>query len=315
MKLIWIQKIFIIITWLCIGFWWYTSSQYLTNITNWDCRFVADTMRWNFWSWVESRSGQNETIFPQASIKRALWNLKKYCCAQWILDKDGISCTHDEYQWSFLESTPDSKFLYDHLVDIWFRRLDAMENLLYPDVTPDPIWEQRRKYINNKWAQLEWTTPTDMMPNFKKQWTFNINYDLAKREDGKYNQMENPSRNATIPSYENRPLINRYQNMCEIAAYIYGYIIPMWWLDTYTRQNGYSSCTKLSQKIIANNIDFAQTIVLKKSSKLLYDNMDSHINKYLNQNRLIQLRSTILAITQALDAVNKKIIELVKSCS
>jgi len=66
-----------------------------------------------------------------------------------------------------------------------------------------------------------------MMPEINKQWTFNISYDLAKREDGKYNQMENPSRNSTIPSYDNRPLINRYRNMCEITAYIYGYIIPM----------------------------------------------------------------------------------------
>lgn len=313
-KTIWF-KIFITITissFLII--FWYGFAENLNDIDNWDCWFVQETTWWNFWTILNNRSWQNESIYPKESIRRALLNLKAACCQQNKIWSQTQRCKYDKENWFFLNNYPDSKFLYDHLVDIWLRRLDAMEKLLYEWTTPDPIWKERREFINTKWSQEEWTTPTDILPKFKEQRTLNINHILPDREDANYNQQyQNERTSIAGQQYTNRPLVNRYSNLCKVSAYIYWY---MWAkLGYYTRTNLYSSCKLQSQDITARNISFTKSIVLKKSNKILYDNINSHITNYLSQSRLAKLKETILWIVQYLNVINKKIIKLIETCS
>jgi len=312
-KKIWFK---ILITTIILNFttiFWYAFASDSNNIDNWDCWFVQETKWGNFWTAFEKRSWQNEIIYPKESIKRALLNLKASCCQQNIIWSDTIRCKTDKENWLLWDNYPDSKFLYDHLIDIWFRRLDAIEKLLYEWVVADPIWKEWRDFINKKWNQEEWTTPTDILPKFKEQRTKNINYMLPYREDGNYNKQYETEWIKIAWEYLNRPLVNRYSNLCEVSAYIYWYL----WLNLwdYTKAYWYPTCWSISNKIISRNIIFTKAIVLKKSNKLLYDNINSHITNYLSQNRLTKLKETILWIVQAFNTINKKVIKLIKECS
>ena len=294
-----------LICFLVLLFWFLLSNVQAQNTDDWDCRFVQWTTWWNFWAMLESQLWQNEIVYPKESIKRALLNLKAYCCEQNIIWSDTPRCKYDKEKWLLLDNHPDSKFLYDHLVDIWFRRLDAMEKLLYEWVSPDPIWKEWRDFINKKWNQAAWTIPMDILPNFNKQRTLNTNYILDGRDQNEWT--------SKITQYSNRPLVNRYWNLCEITAYIYWYL----WLKLldYTKTYWYPSCKSLSKNIISRNITFTKAIVLKKSNKLLYDNINSHITNYISQNRLTKLKETILWIVEAFNVVNKKVVKLIKECS
>ncbi|MFZ2150704.1 MAG: hypothetical protein WAZ12_00080 [Candidatus Absconditicoccaceae bacterium] len=292
----------------------YGFAENLNDIDNGDCGFVQETTGGNFGTILNNRSGQNESIYPKESIRRALLNLKAACCQQNKIGSQTQRCKYDKENGFFLNNYPDSKFLYDHLVDIGLRRLDAMEKLLYEGTTPDPIGKERREFINTKGSQEEGTTPTDILPKFKEQRTLNINHILPDREDANYNQQyQNERTSIAGQQYTNRPLVNRYSNLCKVSAYIYGYMGAK--LGYYTRTNLYSSCKLQSQDITARNISFTKSIVLKKSNKILYDNINSHITNYLSQSRLAKLKETILGIVQYLNVINKKIIKLIETCS
>ena len=315
-KQTWLKKILIVTISIFILIFWYTFASESNDQDVGDCKFVRETKWENLGIMVETRSWKNEIVYPKESIKRALLNLKAFCCKKWgILWEDTPGCEIDRKEWWLWKNYPDSKFLYDHLVDVWFRRLDAMENLLYEWVKLDPIWQGRRDFINKKWNQEEWTTPTDILPKFYEQWTLNTNYLLPTREDWNYNEQYQNQWTAITSEYNNRPLTNRYSNLCEVSAYIYWYL--RWWLKLwyYTRTNSYPSCELLSKNIISRNIVFTKSIVLKKSNKLLYDNVNSHITNYISQSRLTKLKETILWIVQSFNVINKKVIKLIKECS
>ena len=311
-KSIWLKK-FISLSILILSItFWYSFAQDSGQIDKWDCNKFWERTWWDFWTEVESRQWKNEIVYPKESIIRAILNLKAYCCEINILWSDTARCQYDKVKWLLKQNHPDSKYLYDHLIDIWFRRLDAMDKLLYEKITPDPIWKERRDFINKKWSQEEGTTPIDILPKFKEQWTINKNYILADREDWNYNTQYQNEWTWKAREYNNRPLVNRYSNLCEIAAYIYWYLwLPLW---DYTRKNWYPWCKSLSRNIISRNISFTKAIVLKKSNKLLYDNINTYITNYISQSRLEKLKETILWIVESLNVINKKVVKLIEKC-
>lgn len=293
---------------------WYSFAESLNEIDNWDCAFVEGTTWGKFWAMLDNRTGQNELVYPREAIKIAIFNLKAYCCRVWgELWSETPRCKYDKDNGLLSDNHPDSKFLYDHLLDVWLRRLDAMDNLLYKWLVPDPIWKERRDFINKKWSQEAWTTPTDIVPKFNEQWTKNINYILPDREEWNYNTQYQKEWESITLGYSNWPLTNRYTNICEVSAYIYWHLLLNLWF--YTRTNWYATCESLSRNVISRNISFTKSIVLKKSNKLLYDNINAHITNYLSQSRLTKLKETIFGIVQAFNVVNKKVIKLIKECS
>lgn len=278
---------------------------------NWDCAIILSTW-WNF-EWLNSWDWDNEKVYPKESIKRAMLNLKAFCCQANTPGSETPTCKYDKDNGLLLEQYPDSQFLFDHLVDIWLRRLDAMSELLYEDVDADIIWKQWREFIIQKAQQKDWTTPTDINPEFKRNRTLNQNYILEYRRDGNYATEYQSWRESKVKDYDNRPLINRYQNICEVVSYIY-------WkspgeLNNYIKTYWYSNCENLIKDTTSRNILYTKVIMLKKSNKLLYDNADSYIKTYFAKSRLQKLKETVLAILQAFSTVNKQVIKLVQECS
>lgn len=311
MNRIWlISKLSISLFILSITFWYNYSQWSNDNDWKWDCDLVAFSWK-DFWDRINQRKYEN--IYPKEWLKRAILNLKAYCCKNNLVWKN-----YCESNWLMLDSYPESKFLYDHLIDIWLRRLDAKENLMYKwidsNIELDKAWKERRKFITDKAESKDWTTATDLLPKIKEQRILSqLSWSkLPKRENWNYKENYENERKVFATNYDNIPLINRYSNACEISAYLYFQIWWNLWIETI---DWYNKCKNLTDNIIRRNIIQIKAIILKKSNKLLYDSIDSFISNYFSQNRLVKLKETILWIVQAFNSVNKKIVELVEKCS
>lgn len=306
MKKIWLKLLLLSIVWFIS-----ISKTFWLELDKWDCWIILATW-WNFQR-IENRSWNNEKVFPKESIKTAMLNLKAFCCKQNTPGSETPSCKYDKENWLLQEQYVDSSLLVDHLTDIWLRRLDAIEKLLYPWVESDPIWKQRREFIKQKAQQKDWTTPTDIISETEKQRTLNTNYILDYRKDWNYAKEYKSWRIEKTKDYENRPLINRYQNICENIAYIY-WESP-WELNNYIKTYRYDNCKSLVTDVKNRNILYTKVIILKKSNKLLYDNAESYVTSYFGKTRLEKLKDTVLSILQAFSTVNKQVIKLVQECS
>lgn len=105
------------------------------------------------WSTVFNNTALME-VFPPEHVDIALNNLRAACCetsafatqeGDELLDicNTGIPPTR---QW------PQSLFLYDHIVDIWFRSLDGVDDLryIYPGMRVDAKAQERREFMDEQ---------------------------------------------------------------------------------------------------------------------------------------------------------------------
>lgn len=81
-------------------------------------------------------------VLPAEAFKRALINLKSYCCTQVNFK---VSCSANDIQ-NIKPPYPESAFLFDHLIDVAMRRLDGDKKLAY-GLDPDPTALERRQKI------------------------------------------------------------------------------------------------------------------------------------------------------------------------
>ena len=149
-----------------------------TLADNSDCsRFGAMTYKQNWTNWFDivnkSREVENYEFTKFLSIEQqtgiitkndlntAILNLKKYCCENklWDLGKD--TCTKDKP--FFNDNALDSKYLFDHLMDVIMRRLNwsTWDNDIYKktNMSVDPLWAERRSRINSQAESTKWSTP------------------------------------------------------------------------------------------------------------------------------------------------------------
>jgi len=98
-----------------------------------DCDSVVSAWRnaeWNFEA-IKNWTAY-EKILPAKAINQAMLNLKSFCCVEGLIEAE--SCKQDgeiDLKWIY----PSSVYLYDHILDISMRRLDAkIENDNWEDL-------------------------------------------------------------------------------------------------------------------------------------------------------------------------------------
>jgi len=90
---------------------------------------------------VNTYNPEYQNILPREAFKKALINLKAYCCTKEIKK----SCSPSDIK-NIQIPYPESAFLFDHLIDIAMRRLDGITGLAY-NLSPDPTAIERRTKI------------------------------------------------------------------------------------------------------------------------------------------------------------------------
>lgn len=272
-----------------------------------DCDIVGSDINWNFES---LENWKYENILPQDAMKQAMLNLKWFCCEQNILQAN--TCESD---WSLNPNWiyPSSAYLYDHILDVSMRRLDAKqenengEDLIY-GLVPDSAWLDWRNFITDRANDKNWSIPLEISDKFKQT------------REAQWNSLKAWSSNTDMPrdtntfeNYDQWRLVEKYLGVCETSMYLY---LNFPWDKNKTKLNSaYLNCEKITNIRIKKEIDYTKAILMQKWNKFLYNNIKSYLDIYFWQNKLVALQQLIFNIKNTFNEINKAITNTEPVCS
>lgn len=253
-----------------------------------------------------------KNILPKEAFKKAVENLQIFCCSQDSLKKDLNYCENDI---NTTKAVPESAYLFDHILDISMRRLDAKEvnengdDLIY-GLKPDPSGKEWRDFITKRWNNYRWNVPIEIKNEFIKHWTINKNNIITDKWDWK---SKIPWNDETFKDYSNRTLWEKYNWICEVSSYMYLSKVPT--ANSTDVYKAYVNCKSLIAKREKNEYDYTNTILMQKWNQLLYLNVQSYLDNYFSQNKMVELQQIVFGIKTLFSEINRAIPELVRNCS
>ena len=276
---------------IMILFIWFSYAQ---RQGNGDCEMVQG---WNITFLDISSVGNSRELITEEVITRASMNLRAYCCEQKILRDDPNTPVNQkvcqERDIPANKYFPQSEYLFDHLVDIMFRRLDGNPELIYPDVPLHPRGEAWRKKIREYAVVPEGKFPIEL-----------INAAL----DDRVSPWLGP---------DDDSLLLLYNRVCDVA---YGYYTSLAWSKSSpgaetTTKVYLDICPKLTQSIVQYELMYIRVIIDLLANRTLWHSMTTYLKDYYANNRLVTLQSTINEMVGAFTTVNRFYVEWTKQCS
>lgn len=226
-------------------------------------------------------------VLPYSNLTLAYDHLLSYCCTknlfpEWIVDCSKASPS------VFLESP----YLFDHIIDVWFRHLD---------VTSAYSWQ-----VVDSWAQAWYDflhlsgtkamTPLMVQAQYKKFWSLN-QVPLLQDEGGDILNY--------LPLYTGFSLWDKYYNLCFVLKNWYEKILqpdsdkwPIIIWDQYTESSFYNKCMNLAEEKVGQELSFTQTSMLERSTNTLQTTIESYIITNFVQDRLSSLLDKLKSIVQ-----------------
>ena len=209
--------------------------------------------------------------------------------------------------------------------------MDGDENSIYKNTSLDPKGKERREKINETATRVQGSTPAQISKQYqeywkKSWWGQNIVENISKIVSDTNTSsprkivetMTNEKNSAIWKNYSNRSLLERYENVCNIAGYLYFLFVPEH--ENYkqsisaTREKILKQeCASLIEQRIENEVVYVNVVQTKRSNDLLVENINQYTNVYLNK-RLMDLQSTIENIKAKLLRVTRAIEGIVKVC-
>lgn len=232
------------------------------------------------------------------SINKAIENLNGFC--DFINEKEGAKEI----------PAPQSKSLFDHIFDVFMRRLDAKEenkhwdNLLY-ELTPDDKWKEWRDFVTAKWDTSTWVNPIEFKNKTDDLWQNNWNNLI-------YDSRGSNLKNRNISNYSGWTLFERYNSACEISAYLFFSI--KWEKITTEFNNWMQKCKELVKKRIENEFLYTNAIIKSQSTKYLVSNNKTYLDEYFAQNKLTTLQELVFNMTNTFWDINSFVKEFVDEC-
>ena len=300
------KKLFIFIVIL------YSLASVTFAIDNNDCLFslTNKTLDW----WDENNTDPIKAnlakAMPKEAIEKAVSNLSSYCCDINERDESWCTKTNDSIY-------PESVYLFDHILDVYLRRLDAKQkgdnwaDLLY-SLTPDDMWLEWRTFITNIWNNAKGSLPLQITEKFSAMWKLTNKVDSFQDSDDSTIKTRKNSLTWAIVNYDNWTLWDKYNLACDLAKYIsedYLYITS----KKLTTQE-YNLCKSLVEKRITNEKTYTQLILMQKANVLLAWNMKSYLNTYFVANKLSELQDNVFNVSSLFWEVNTAVWELTPEC-
>ena len=296
------KKILIFIAlWLC-----FCTSTYAAN-TDGDCALILSKDK-ILSNWNDGTQWNLVQAMPKEAMEKAFDNLNAYCCDVNKITDTCIDTNNNTFY-------PESLFIFDHILDIYLRRLDAKqenenwEDLLY-GLEPDSIWKEWRDFIIARGNDTKWTLPLQIRGKYENFWTTTKNVPVLSENYQQYIQNRKSSISGNIQTYDSRTLQDKYNLACDITKYIVEILGAN---DIDSPQ--YQSCKNLTNNRINNENKYVKTILLQQSNKLLSSNIKSYTNIYFVSNKLNDLQSVIVNINTSLFEINKAVQKLTPECS
>mgnify|MGYP006948910720 CR=1 FL=1 len=297
------KLIIIFIVWILAL--WYTMAN--------DCDMVKPYTQWESFGLLENWKYEN--ILPKIAMEQAMINLKNFCCMERILTEN--SCDDDSRIDDNL-SFPSSAYLYDHILDVSMRRLDAKAesdngaDLMYW-LEPDKSWKKWRDFITKHANSKDGSIPLQISNEFKEYWEADTHtLQTWKDNSNKIDELDKLWK-SELEKYDDWNLINKYMGVCETSLYIY--LSTPGDKDIATLKLAYNNCETLSNNRIKKEFDYTKAILMQKWNKLLYNNVKTYLDNYFSQNKLISLQQLVFNIKNTFNEINKAIIGFVDNCS
>lgn len=184
----------------------------------------------------------NFKVFKEDDIKLAHQHLKSYCCKKWFLGSD---C---DGWWS---NTPESPYLFDQLIDVWFRKLDGDPNLSYGGQL-DSDGKQRREEVRKLAKDPQWKNPGEILDLFNKY------RDVKQTWTDK--------------------LSVKYNDTCEESR-----VIKMSFPQVFDDESldaGYSQCLSIASSRVNGEMTYVNYVMVYKWIKYLKDAIHNYLMDY-----------------------------------
>lgn len=221
--------------------------------------------------------------FPN-DITVAQRHLRWYCCKEKILRYESNSCRNLPQQF------PESLYLFAHLVDIGFRKVDWDPMDIYWSVELDPDGKQRRRDIRSVTEEAEWEQASEIIQMFQDDWQID-------NEKGTW-------------------IANKYQKVCDEALRTVWRIFNVYNMN---QQNADTTmmdkCKRLVSKRKSEELKYIWSMMVHKSSKYLIDNLKAYTKDYFIENRWVNLLEKIWTMVQRFETVNQQVHNWVDDCS
>ncbi len=246
-----------------------------------DCEIVEKISE-SALDWLETN------ILPHDEIMIARNHLKTYCANK------RSSSTNSGL--GFV----DSAFFANQLVDVWFRRIDAIDGLYYG--TTDSKWKERRTYIENQ-KKEHFTHPIKIRDKFVDLWF------------GWDHQMENVSiSNISKMQWNNDYIAGKYFLVCyetfEIivpAVKSYNSLsLATYWEDV---------CRTMAQERIYAEINFTTDIMLRNIWQTIADVTKEYIYEWFMNKRANKLIEKFNIMLGRFELIVKRYNKRTKQCA
>lgn len=282
-----------------------------------DCGFVISYTEWAF---ASLDNWEYEHILPKAAMSQAMSNLKSFCCNPSVFKKQAENkfCTTDSMiddKWIY----PSSTYLYDHILDVSMRRLDAKQendnwlDLIY-GLEPDPTGKIWREFITKQANSKDGSVPLLIKSKFKENREADINSLVWWSSNKGRNNM--PRKKETFEKYTERNLADKYRWVCEISIYLYLSLpVDTDNIDLPKLYSAYKSCENLSNERFKKEFNYTKSILMQKGNRLLFNNVKTYLDTYFSQDKMVALQQLVFNIKNTFNEINKAVKELVSPCS
>lgn len=309
------KKIFLIVTVLlfCVSFTYAADAD-------WDCKLVlSKDVLLSDWDSVDENDivkTNISTAIPKKFIEKAFDNLRLYCCDMKKLSSGYCSRTNDDTLY------PQSIYLFDHILDVYLRRLDAKQqndnwnDLLY-GLEPDWSWLEWREFITKRGNEVNWSLPLEIQKMYEKYWK-NTQQQIPTfmEMNGAVQGNRETEVESAIKLYENRTLFDKYNLACDVGMYVSNLV----YLKNVKQSqrlstDEYNKCKNLTNARINNEYIYVKILLMQKWEKLLWSNMDAYLGTYFVSSKLSELMKTVFSMSTAFSEINKAVVQLVPQCS
>jgi hypothetical protein len=231
---------------------------------------------------LEPEMKHEQLFFTDKDLWMLFWHFHQYCCLS-LLDESKCDDKQSPYYFAM------SPYLWDHLINIGFRKLDGVEdhcNVMWFDcdnrATVPNLSTERRDTIKEIAEDREWYPPAQIEQLFYKYW-----WDTAKNEKA-YAALEQ-KKYAQVDT-----LRAQYRALCIEVANI------QWWLDPlsgaeseYTSATDwqwlYKHCQDLADDRYLQEAQYVRTLMVEKWVEFLVQNLQAYSLDYFIDNRFNSL--------------------------
>jgi hypothetical protein len=242
-------------------------------------------------------------VMDKETMKLALTNLGKYCCWYNMLPSDSQWCkdVKDLPIWA------DSQYLFDHLIDIGFRRLDAIDDpALRYGLPADPKGEEWTKKVIDLGDPDKKISPQDITKAYTSSRPIgnSVTVDFLKNCQ--------PSNDFSSLSLPEKYYATCYMASCQADK------IPISTSETSDASIAsvtYPLCENIVKDRINTETDYMRQLQVRVGIRNLTNTIQQYTQNYFISTRREDLYAQVTAFSDNLTFVNHKVKEWTPACS